>query len=79
MGNSPSCTSKRKFVRNKDFSESMAISEIASIEEKKIHGQWVKVKMVSPASCMHPLNVQGPVNGPTDIHHRSLVEAQLTS
>jgi len=36
----------------------MATSKVDGIARKKIHGQWVDVKMISSASCINPFNAQ---------------------
>tara|TARA_R110002074_G_scaffold219364_5_gene389999 strand:+ start:1566 stop:1829 length:264 start_codon:yes stop_codon:yes gene_type:complete len=40
---------------------SSAEAEVARVERKKIHGQWVDVKIISNASCVNPINIQGEI------------------
>ena len=37
---------------------SRATSKLEGITRKKIHGQWVDVKMISSASCINPFKAQ---------------------
>ena len=39
------------------FPKSGATAEVIRIERQMIHGQWVDVKIVSPASAMHPIEI----------------------
>lgn len=39
------------------FPKSGATAEVTRIEKKMIHGQMVDVKIVSPASSMHPIEI----------------------
>ena len=55
---------------------SMATSEIECIEMKRIHDQWVAVKVLSSASCMNPVNVQDEIE-PSDVPCKSIIEAIL--
>ena len=40
---------------------SSAEAEVARVERKKIHGKWVDVKIISNASCVNPINIQGEI------------------
>lgn len=55
---------------------SMATSGIECIEMKRIHDQWVAVKVLSSASCMNPVNVQDEIE-PSDVPCKSIIEAIL--
>ena len=39
------------------FPKSGATADVTRIEKKMIHGQMVDVKIVSPASAMHPIEI----------------------
>ncbi|MBE85141.1 MAG: hypothetical protein CME21_21505 [Gemmatimonadetes bacterium] len=43
--------------RNTKFPVSMATAEVQEVVWKKIHGEWVKVKLISAASSMNPISL----------------------
>lgn len=46
-------------TKNTKFPISMATAEVEEVVWKKLHGKWVKVKMLTPASSMNPITLDG--------------------